>query len=122
MTDHRAEPIAGCLLICVLLFLLKAIEQQEDHLNAHYLLGVTYFGTDQLDLALAEFDRALKIVGEKGKALDPELLLYRARTLFELGRCTESRVLLKSHWAFWQDGGRLQGRYDRLFPKVDFSV
>lgn len=99
--------------------LLKAIEQQEDHLNAHYLLGVTYFGTDQLELALAEFDRALNIVGEKGKALDPELLFYRARTLFELGRCLESRVLLKSHRAFWQDGGRLQRRYERLFPKVD---
>ncbi|MDH3976644.1 MAG: tetratricopeptide repeat protein [Deltaproteobacteria bacterium] len=103
----------------IIALLKKAITADDANVKAHYLLGVTYFGTERFDSALRQFDRALELQESDGQTINPELRFYRARTLFELGRCEEARQILESHWAFWQDGGRLQGRYEALSPMVE---
>lgn len=102
----------------IIALLEKAIAADKTNAMACYLLGLTYFGTERFDEALAQFDRALELKESNGKTINPELRFYRARTLFELGRCPEAKQILESHWAFWQDGGRLQERYEALYPEV----
>ncbi|MHC4984507.1 MAG: tetratricopeptide repeat protein, partial [Planctomycetota bacterium] len=80
----------------------KQLRLKPEHEQAIYLLGVTYFGIGDFKSALQQFDAGIALA-DKRKSIIPELVFYRARTLFELGRCPEARQLLDSHWAFWQD-------------------
>ena len=102
----------------VVTLLEKAIAADTTNANAYYLLGLTYYGSERFDEALVELVRALELKEADGKTIQPTLRFHRARTLFELGRCPEARQILESHWAFWQDGGRLQERYEALYPAV----
>ena len=86
--------------------------------QAIYLLGVTYFGTNDMQNALQQFDQGIALAGKRGE-LNGELLFYKARTLFYLGRCVEAKQMLDAYSAFWQDGGRLQVRYEQLYPEVE---
>lgn len=99
----------------------EAIAADKTCANTYYLLGLTYYGTGRLKEALVEFERALELKEADGKTIQPALRFHRARTLFYLGKCAEARQILESHWAFWQDGGSLQERYEALYPEVERS-
>lgn len=101
----------------IIVLLRKKLEEEPQHEQAIRLLGITYFGVGEFEKALKQFDRGIAIAGERGTIV-PGLVFYRARTLFELGRCVEARSLLESHGAFWQDDEDLQKKYERLYPEV----
>ena len=95
----------------------EQLRLKPDHEQAVYLLGVTYFGVGNFKDALQQFDAAIGLA-DKRKTIIPELVFYKARTLFELMRCPEAKQLLDSHWALWQDSTRLKDRYEKLYPLV----
>lgn len=101
----------------IIRLLRKQLEKDPKHEEAIRLLATTYFGVGEFEKALEQFDAGIAIAGERGTIV-PVLVFYRAKTLFALGRCVEARLVLESHWAFWQDGGYLQKEYDRLYPAV----
>jgi len=103
----------------VIALLKQAIAADDSNADAYYLLGRIYNSTKQFEEALAQFDRALELRESDGKTIVPGMRFYRASTLFKLGRCEEAKQLLESHWAFWQDGGRLQAWYESLHPQVE---
>ncbi len=101
----------------IIRLLKEQISLTPDNEQAIYLLGVTYFGTNDMPNALQQFDLGIALAGKRSE-INPELQFYKASTLFYLGRCPEARQMLDAYWAFWQDGGRLQGRYEQLYPEV----
>ncbi len=102
----------------IIKLLKEQIRLTPDNEQAIYLLGVTYFGTNDMQNALQQFDQGIALSGKRGE-INAEVLFYKARTLFYLGRCTEAKQMLDAYSAFWQDGGRLQGRYEQLYPEVE---
>jgi tetratricopeptide (TPR) repeat protein len=101
----------------VIALLKEEIAANPKHARAHYLLGVTYFGTKRLDDALVNIRRAIELARADG-SITPLYNFYEAKTLFHMGRCSEAKRILEAYWAFWQDGASLQKRYEELYPQV----
>jgi len=100
----------------VIALLKEEIESHPKHAQAHYLLGVTFFGTDKLEDALLHIRKAIE-VNETGSIV-PMFHFYEAKILFHMGRCEEPKRILDAYWAFWQDRGSLQKRYAELYPQL----
>jgi tetratricopeptide (TPR) repeat protein len=93
------------------------LADNPDHEEAIRLLGITYFGIDQPQEALVQFERALEIAAARDTML-PGMLMYKARALHDLGRDIEAKKILDVYWALWQDSKKLQGLYEYLYPLV----
>ena len=93
------------------------IEDNPKDDKAFKLLGITQFGIEDNEGALATFEKTIKLLDEDGR-ISAQILMYKARTLFALKRMFECRRLLEVYWAFWQDDEQLKRSYEWHWERV----
>jgi tetratricopeptide (TPR) repeat protein len=81
------------------------------------LLGITQFGIGDSEGALATFNRVIDLI-EKDDRISPQVVMYKARALFDLDRKPECKKILGAYWAFWQDDEKLKGVYEWYWDRV----
>jgi tetratricopeptide (TPR) repeat protein len=102
----------------VIALLQEEIKENPDNDSAHLLLGITFFGTEQFDAALRQFDIALDL-GEKQNVKRPRTILLKARTLKMLRRSAEAKDLLDINAASFTDADKeTKKEYETLFNDV----
>ena len=101
----------------VVRLLREHIKTHPKDIEAVSFLGITLFGIEKPDEALSAFDRAIQLADEKHE-IRPWMLMFKARTFFELHRYNECRHILDVFWAFWQGDPELKKLYDWYYPRV----
>lgn len=91
----------------------QELKSNPEYEPAVKLLAITYFGTEQFQKALDQFDHALRMT-EARHEMVPQLLFYKAVTLNELGRCPEAKRIVDVYWALWQDDETLKAQSEQL--------
>lgn len=91
-------------------------EMPEDE-AALRLLAVTLFGLKRSSEALPIIDKALALA-EKRDSISAQMLMLKARSLYDLERFEESNKILEVYWGFWQGDDELLKLYNWYYPQT----
>ena len=99
----------------IIILLKKELEINPDNIKAIKLLGITYYGIEQFENAIKQFDRIEKI----GNGIpSPKILFKKVSAYYFLEQYNNARKTLTVYWAFFQDTEKNIKKYNEIYSTV----